>query len=78
MKTLSYFAMTTLLTAGLAIPALSQGKAPAKAPAKTDPCATEKANVKAAAKADAAKAKADLKACTDRVKSEKAAAKRKK
>ena len=35
MKRLSYLAMTALLTAGLTIPALSQGKAPTKAPAKT-------------------------------------------
>ena len=46
MKRLSYFAMTALLTAGLTIPALSQGKAPKAAPAKADPCATEKAAVK--------------------------------
>ena len=75
MKRLSYLAMTVLLTIGLAIPALSQGKA--KAPAKTDPCATEKAAVKAAGKTSAAtKAKADLKACTDKVRADAAAAKK--
>ena len=67
MKRLGYFAMTALLTAGLTIPALSQGKAPKKA-AKADPCATEKAAVKSAGKTSAAtQAKADLKACTDKV-----------
>ena len=77
MKRLSYFAMTALLTAGLTIPALSQGKAATKAPAKTDPCATEKAAVKAAGKTSTAtKAKADLKACTDKVKADTAAAKK--
>ena len=78
MKRLSYFAMTALLTAGLALPALSQGKAP-KAPAKTDPCATEKAAVKTAGKTSGAtKAKADLKACTDKVKASKAGPKKSK
>ena len=77
MKRLSYFAMTALLTAGLTIPALSQGKAPKAAPAKADPCATEKAAVKAAGKTSAAtKTKADLKACTDKVKADAAAAKK--
>jgi hypothetical protein len=79
MKRLSYFAMTALLTAGLAIPALSQGKAPTKAPAKSDPCASEKAAVKAAGKTSAAtKAKADLKACTDQVKASANASKKSK
>ena len=76
MKRLSYFAVAALLTAGLTIPALSQGKTP-KAPAKAAPCATEKAAVKAAGKTSAAtKAKADLKACTDKVKADTAAAKK--
>jgi hypothetical protein len=79
MKRLSYFAMTGLLTAGLTLPALSQGKAPTKAPAKTDPCATERAEVKAAGKTSTAtKAKADLKACTDKVKASKAGPKKSK
>jgi len=79
MKRLSYFAMTALLTAGLAIPALSQGKAPTKAPSKTDPCATERAAVKTAGKTSAAtKAKADLKACTDKVKASSAGSKKSK
>lgn len=77
MKRLNYFAMTALLTVGLAIPALSQGKTPTKAPAKTDPCATEKADVKAASKTDSAKAKAALKACTDKVKASAAGSKKK-
>lgn len=77
MKRLSYFAMTALLTAGLTIPAFSQGKAPKAAPAKADPCATEKAAVKTAGKTSAAaKAKADLKACTDKVKADAAASKK--
>ena len=79
MKRLTYFAMTALLTAGLTIPALSQGKAPTKAPAKTDPCASEKADVKTAAKGSAAtKAKAALKACTDKAKADAAASKKSK
>jgi hypothetical protein len=79
MKRLSYFAMAALLTAGLTIPALSQGKASTKAPAKTDPCASEKADVKAAGKTSAAtKAKADLKACTDKVKGSAAGSKKSK
>jgi len=77
MKRLSYFAVAALLTAGLTIPALSQGKAPKAAPAKAAPCATERAAVKAAGKTSAAtKAKADLKACTDKVKADTAAAKK--
>ena len=77
MKRLSYFAMTALLTAGLIIPALSQGKNPTKASAKADACSTQKADVKAAGKTSAAtKAKADLKACTDKVKADAAAAKK--
>ena len=80
MKRLSYFAMTVLLTAGLTIPALSQGKAPKTAPAaKADPCASEKADVKAAGKTNAAtRAKAALKACTDKVKASSAGAKKSK
>jgi hypothetical protein len=77
MKRLTYFAMTMLLTAGLTIPALSQGKAPKAEPTKADPCATEKAAVKSAGKTNAAtKAKADLKACEDKVKADAAAAKK--
>jgi hypothetical protein len=77
MKRLSYFAMTALLAAGLTTTALSQGKAPKAAPAKVDPCASEKAAVKAAGKTSTAtKAKADLKACTDKVKADAAAAKK--
>ena len=77
MKRLSYFAIAALLSAGLSIPALSQGKTPKAAPAKTDPCATERTAVKTAGKTAAAtKAKADLKACTDKVKADAAAAKK--
>jgi len=75
MKRLSYFAMTALLMAGLTMPVWSQGKPPQAG--KTDPCAAEKAAVKAAGKTNAAtKAKADLKACTTKTKADAAAAKK--
>ena len=77
MERLSYFAIAALLTAGLTMPALSQGKTPQATRSKTDPCAAEKIAVKTAGKTSTAtKAKADLKACTDKVKSDAAAAKK--
>jgi len=70
MKRLSYYALTALLTAGLSVPAFAQ------ATKGNDPCAQFKTVPKNESAADKKKRTADLKTCMDKVKADKAAAKK--
>lgn len=69
MKRLRYLVLMAVLTAGLALPALSHSQKPA------DPCAEFKKAPKGESAADKTKRRADLKACTDKQKADAKAAK---
>ena len=71
MKRLSLFAITTLLAAGMSLPAWSQ------APKPPDPCAQYKTAPKGESAADKKKRQADLKSCMDKEKADAKAAKQK-
>lgn len=64
MKSLTYFALTAVLMAGLSLSALPQSQKP------PDPCAELKKAPKDESAADKKKRQADLKACNDKKKAD--------